>query len=173
MSYTLRRCGPKDAARLALIAQAAFLEAFAGQLDGADILEHCRRKNSEAYYRAWLAEPRAALWLAEVAPGAAPIGFAGLATPDLPLDTGAEDIELKRIYVLHRFHGGGAGQGLMSAALDHARDSGVARVLIGVKADNHRAIAFYKKNGFEIIGTRRFQVGANLYDDVVLARALA
>jgi diamine N-acetyltransferase len=80
---------------------------------------------------------------------------------------------LKRIYVFHRFHGGGAGQALFDTAIDHARASGAGRVLIGANAENVRAIAFYKKNGFSQIGTRQFLVGANLYDDVVLGRAFS
>ena len=46
------------------------------------------------------------------------------------------------------------------------------RLLLGVKDDNHRAIAFYTKQGFRQIATRRFDVGGTLYDDVVLARDL-
>ena len=38
-----------------------------------------------------------------------------------------------------------------------------------MKNDNHRAIGFYTKQGFRQIGTRRFDVGGTLYDDVVLA----
>ena len=43
------------------------------------------------------------------------------------------------------------------------------RLVLGVKNDNHRAIGFYTKQGFRQIGTRRFDVGGTLYDDVVLA----
>ena len=46
------------------------------------------------------------------------------------------------------------------------------RLLLGVKQDNERAIGFYRKQGFEQIATRRFDVGGTFYDDVVLARAL-
>jgi ribosomal protein S18 acetylase RimI-like enzyme len=49
---------------------------------------------------------------------------------------------------------------------------GHARLLLGVKADNARAIAFYEKQRFRLIDTRRFDVGGTLYDDVVLARDL-
>jgi ribosomal protein S18 acetylase RimI-like enzyme len=79
-------------------------------------------------------------------------------------------VELKKIYVLSRFHGSGIALQLLNAAVKHA--AGLNRLLLGVKADNHRAIAFYHKQGFDEIGTRRFDVGGTLYDDIVLARDL-
>ena len=80
------------------------------------------------------------------------------------------DIELKKIYLLSRFHGSGIARRLFDAALAGA--AGRKRLLLGVKNDNHRAIAFYTKQGFRQIATRRFDVGGTLYDDVVLARAI-
>ncbi len=59
----------------------------------------------------------------------------------------------------------------MAAAVAGA--AGHDRLLLGVKADNHRAIAFYRKQGFKPIATRQFNVGGTLYDDLVLARPLA
>jgi diamine N-acetyltransferase len=172
-AFSIRRAASADALALSLVAQGAFLESFAGQVDGADIIAHVAGKSSQASFAAWLSEPQGALWLAEMAPGRAPIGYAGLTTPDalsVPIEPG--DIELRRIYLFHRFHGGGAARALLDAALAHARDAGARRMLIGVNAENARAIAFYRKNGFTQIGTRQFLVGANRYNDVVLARIL-
>jgi len=88
------------------------------------------------------------------------------------LDAAREgDVELKKIYVLSRFQGTGTAQRLMAEAVSAAEGS--KRLLLGVKDDNHRAIAFYKRQGFEVIGTRQFDVGGALYDDLVLARNLS
>ena len=59
----------------------------------------------------------------------------------------------------------------MDAAVDAAR--GFQRLLLGVYRGNHRAIAFYRKSGFEQIAERRFEIGGTFYDDIVLARPLA
>ncbi|CAM3302802.1 GNAT family N-acetyltransferase [Sphingomonas antarctica] len=82
------------------------------------------------------------------------------------------DVELKRIYALSRFHGSGIGTALMEYAVSAATESGARRLLLGVFAQNHRAIAFYRKKGFEQLATRKFNVGGTDYDDVVLARQL-
>ncbi len=171
--FTIRRAVPGDEEALALLGRATFLEAFAGVLQGPDILTHCRVQHAESKYRHWLESGESAVYLAEETFGHAPIGYSVLTTPDLPLpDLDASDIELKRIYVLHRYQGTGLGPALMAKAIEESRARGMRRLLLGVYAENHRALAFYKKSGFEIIGTRTFQVGQMVCDDYVLGRIL-
>lgn len=170
MTIMLRRCGPDDAPALSLIGQATFLESYAGIIPGTDILAHCARQHAVSLYDDWLAAPKAPLWLAEL--DGAPIGYAGLAAPDLPVAIDASDVELKRIYVFSKFQAQKVGYQLMEAASAEARTLGFGRVLLGVAKFNTRALAFYQRSGFAIVGERRFEVGANVYDDHVMARAL-
>ena len=104
--------------------------------------------------------------------GGAPVGYAVLGPADLPLETGGRDMELKRIYVLHRFHGEGIGRRLMHMALDGATATGAGRLLLGFFDGNHRALAFYARHGFVEAGRKPFQVGSRVYDDLVLGRPL-
>lgn len=169
----MRRAGADDADRLALIGGATFLETFAGVLDGDAVVAHCARVHTPEAYRQAL-EAGAAIWLAETAEGAAPIGFAMLSKADIPgMAPDGSDLELKRIYLLSRFNGRGLGAELMQAAADEAVARGAGRLLLGVYAGNARAIRFYERNGFERLSTRRFRVGDREYDDLVLARPLA
>ena len=170
-SWRVRPAHTADSAALALIGATTFLETFAGVLAGDAIVAHCARAHVPQAYADYLAGGASA-WLTELGPGNAPIGFALLTAADLP---GARegDVELKRIYTLSRFHGRGIGAALMDAALDAAKAAkGAERLLLGVYAGNSRAIAFYRKQGFEPIGERRFDVGGTLYDDIVLAKPL-
>jgi ribosomal protein S18 acetylase RimI-like enzyme len=167
----IRRAGPADSERLALIGQATFVETFAGVLDGDDIVAHCAAQHSAAHYAGALGDGVTSAWLAEL--GRAPVGFVTTSRCTLPVaDVGPDDVEVKRIYVLHRFHGQRVGDRLLRAALDEARAAGKRRALLGVYAGNQRAIAFYTRQGFYRAGQRQFQVGANRYDDIVLAREL-
>ncbi|KTE14083.1 GNAT family N-acetyltransferase [Sphingopyxis sp. H115] len=168
VQWRVRPATRDDAAALALIGAATFLETFAGILDGDAIVGHCERAHSRAAYEAYI-DAGAQAWLAEIEPGQAPVGFALSAAPDLP-GARAGDWELKRIYSLSRFHGSGLGAALMRAAVNAA--AAHDRLLLGVYARNARAIAFYRKQGFDQIAERRFDVGGKLYDDVVLARPL-
>ena len=163
----IRAATPADALRLSLVASATFLETFAGMIDGDALVRHCETAHDPGGLAAVM-QAGALAWLAEV--DGAPVGYAMLATP--ALDAAQDgDIELKKIYLLSRFHGSGAARDLFDAVLAGA--GGHRRMVLGVKADNARAIAFYRKQGFDQIATRRFDVGGTLYDDVVLARPLA
>ena len=168
---SIRRANPADSRALSLVGSGTFLETFAGALNGADIVAHCVTEHSPSVYDALLTSGEAAVWLAESLEGAAPVGYAVLDRAKLPAAE-RDDLEIKRIYLLARFHGTGVGAGLMTAALDEAKCRGARRALLGVYAQNHRALAFYAKHGFTRIGERHFKVGANTYFDHILAREL-
>jgi len=168
--WRIRPAGAQDSDRLALVGAATFLETFAGILDGAAIVAHCGREHRPAAYEAYLGGG-AVGWLGETEVATGPVGYAMVAAATLP-GTEPGDLELKRIYVLSRFHGSGLGRGLMDAAIDHARRAGAPRLLLGVYRGNDRALAFYARNGFVRIAERLFQVGDRHYEDFVLARPL-
>ncbi|MGH6743781.1 acetyltransferase (GNAT) family protein [Novosphingobium sp. PhB57] len=168
--WRIRPAGADDADALSLVAAATFLESFAGLVDGAGIVAHCLKQHSAENYRKYLANGARA-WLAEVEPGHAPVGYALLCRPELEL-AGEGDLELKRIYLFSRFQGSMMA-GTMMRIVREAAATSHSRLLLGVKNDNHRALAFYAKHGFETIGTRTFDVGGKTYDDFVLALNLA
>lgn len=169
---TLRPARADDAERLAHIGVATFIDSYTFDIDGAAMVAHCTRQHARTVYEAYLTDPAASVWLAEYAATGAPIGYAVNCPPDLPVPPEPGDIELKRIYVLSRFHGTGTGERLMRAALEDAADRGAPRLLLGTYQDNRRAVAFYTRHGFELIGTRKFEVGGTLYDDIVMAKRL-
>ena len=169
--WTVRRARPGDAEALALVGAATFLETYAGEMPGADIVAHCGARHDAVLYADWLAHGWP-IWLAE-APQGAPVGYAVLSEPDIP-QRAPGDLELKRIYALSRLHGSGVGQALFGLAVEEARARGAPRLLVGAYANNHRALAFYRRRGFREIGARSFSVGATTFDDdVVLALELA
>lgn len=171
VDYSLRERGPECAETLALVGPASFLEAFAGVLEGDDILAHCRNTHSLAKYTAWLTQPETRACIAEVK--GAPVGYALLCAPDLPIPTTPDDLELKRIYLLHRFQGIGIGAALMRWSIETAGKMGKQRLLLGVHDGNRKAIAFYHRHGFHQVGTRNYQVGNTICSDLVLGTPLA
>ena len=167
LDVAIRPADAGDELRLALISAATFLETFAGAIAGDALVAHCEAQHARETYQNHLVLGARA-WLAEL--GGAPIGYAMLTEPELQVAQSG-DLELKRIYVLSRFHGSGVAARLLEAVL--ATAAGSKRLLLGVKADNERAIAFYRKQDFSQIGTRQFDVGGTLYNDVVLARNIS
>lgn len=168
----IRRCTGADAAALALIGQCTFLETYADILPGTAIIAHCSKAHSLKLYTDWLADSAFQHWLAE-APGGAPVGFMVVAPPDLPLPgVSDKDAEIKRIYLLSKFQGAGVGKRLIEEAVSHAAERQAKRLLLGVYAQNHAAIAFYERSGFAQVGARSFHVGGNDYDDFIMGRTL-
>lgn len=172
-SVQVRECTAADAAVLALVGGATFLEAFAGFIPGEAILAHSRKNHTSEACAALFARAGTRGWLAEVEPGGAPVGYALLTAPEFPEGlVEAGDLELRRIYLFSRFHGTGAGRTMMEFAIAAAREQGARRLLLGVHPENHRALAFYRKNGFVQVGVRQFQVGSSRFEDPVFALTL-
>lgn len=170
--FKLRRCVPGDEPMLSLVGGASFLEAFAGVLDGPDILAHFHKNHSLEAYEKYLTRAENRIYVAEVAPGDAAVGYIVCTAPDFPMETGPGDYELRRIYLLHRFQGMGIGKALMDQAIASGREQGFTRLLLGVYGKNHGAIRFYEKAGFTQTGERFFTVGATTHHDAVMARPL-
>lgn len=161
-----------DAQALSLVGGASFLEAFAGILEAQDMLAHVAKNNSAEAFVKYMALPTTRCVLAEAQPGDGPVGYIVCCEPDLPVELTPQDYELRRIYLLHRFQGLGIGRALMDAAVEHARQLGRTRLLLGVYGKNHDAIRFYEKCGFQQIGERFFTVGSTTHHDAVMARAV-
>lgn len=169
MERLLRRAAADDAEALSLVAGATFLEAYAGFMNRDDMQAHLASKSSPERFRAWIADTRAIVTIAETPGSRAPIGYTLLTDPDLPVDRRDGDIELLRIYTLATTWGSGLGADLMARALDDARAGRCRRMLLGVHPENQRAHRFYERHGFRVIGRRTFMVGNSLFDDPIYA----
>jgi len=77
-----------------------------------------------------------------------------------------------RFCVDRPWHGRGLAQTLMAATADTARAAGGSTLWLGVWERNGRAIAFYRKCGFEDVGTHSFVLGDDHQRDRVLVRRL-
>jgi len=54
--------------------------------------------------------------------------------------------------------------------LDEAKSTGSRSIWLGVWEHNPRALAFYKRWGFEIVGRQAFLLGQDLQQDFVMVR---
>lgn len=76
--------------------------------------------------------------------------------------------EIERIYVLKTFLGQKIGQILFDKAIEIGREKNLEYVWLGVWEENHRAIRFYEKNGFEIFGKHDFVLGKDVQTDLLM-----
>lgn len=79
-----------------------------------------------------------------------------------------ESLEIERIYVLNEYHGKKVGQLLYERAFSIARENKVNYLWLGVWEKNHRAISFYKRNGFKEFDKHIFRLGDDEQTDVMM-----
>lgn len=167
-----RHADEQDAAALSILGSATFLASFAHDHPGNALLAHIRTAHGEAYYRAALAHPACTVLIGET-PLGAPVGYALITQPDLPIATqDGRDLELKRIYLLGGWQGGGNGDMAMELVIANARARRADRLLLAVYPQNDRARRFYARHGFKQIGEMTFMVGDVPFRDLIYARDL-
>lgn len=167
--------------RKADLADATELAAFGARLF-VDSYEHLmERAELDAYVRDHFTPPRQHAELMDLATttflalAPAIAGYAQVTAgsrPDCPLAATAP-AELKRIYVEHGLHGHGIARELLGRAEAEARRRGCDVLWLAVWEINDRAIAFYSKNGFQVIGRQGFPIGHQVQTDYVMAKTLA
>ncbi len=154
----IRRANPDDAAALAEVGAATFIESFGHLYVPADLEAFLGESHSVAAYADALANPDYALWLAE-RDGTA-IGYAQAGPCGLPhADAQASDGELKRLYLLTGEQNAGIGQALFEQAIAWLQRGGPRTLWISVWSENFGAQRFYARHGFEFAGEYAFIVG--------------
>jgi len=80
----------------------------------------------------------------------------------------ANAFEIERIYVDQAYLGKKIGQLLFQKAIDLAKVKKASYVWLGVWEENHRALAFYKKNGFIPFDKHIFKLGNDEQTDIMM-----
>ncbi len=83
-----------------------------------------------------------------------------------------EEGEVAGIMVMERHTGKGIGSKLFRNVLEAARKAGLSRLIVKTEKDNHRAISFYKKMGFKLIGESVEKTSGTEVDIVILSMNL-
>ena len=164
----IRKGDPRDAADLSRLAARLFRLAYEGQMPERDLELYIAEDFGLAQQRRELEDHRIATLLAEI--DGEIVGYAQLRQKPVPVE-GDFDIalELWRIYLERACQGAGIGRRLLAAVGKSARNLGAERIWLGVWEQNCAALAFYRRNGFEAIGSQPFEIGTELHTDIVMA----
>jgi len=171
VTFTIRRATANDAGRLAELAARTFSDTYAAYNDPADMAVHISARYGPSKQAEELADAGSTYIVAELADQL--IGYAYLVSQQAPGDVALDaPVEVVRFYVASPWHGRGVAQGLMEACVAEARRQGGRTLCLGVWQENARAIAFYQRAGFTIVGTTAFQLGSQRQLDHVMAMSL-
>ncbi|MGV3540030.1 MAG: GNAT family N-acetyltransferase [Rufibacter sp.] len=155
--FTIVKATPAHLELLVALGQQTFLESHGHSAAQADIDFYLAEKYTPAAILEELREP-ANLYHLLYYQGK-PAGFSkivlnsGHANIALPAVT-----KLERIYILQEFYAVKAGQELFTFNLELSKANGQKGMWLFTWKENHRAIRFYQKNGFQIIGSYDFQI---------------
>ena len=170
---SIRIAKPADAALLADLARRTFHDAYAGSNPlPTDLQVHMARHFGERQQGAELADPAATTLVVEQ-DGVA-IGYALLAADDPPESVaGVAPIQIRRFYLDQAWTGRGVAQTLMTAVEQAARRREGRTLWLVAWNRNFRALAFYRKCGFQEVGTMPYLFGNTVEIDTVMARPIA
>jgi diamine N-acetyltransferase len=167
----IRPATTADAAAWSVFAQRTFVETFAKDNTPEDMDAYVRAAFSVELQTREIAEPGALVLLAlnssEVA------AYAHLARTSVPASVGdAEAIELMRFYVGREWQGSGLATTLIRETMQQSMMRGARTLWLGVWEHNARAIAFYRKHGFRVVGSHPFLLGSDRQTDLEMAISL-
>jgi ribosomal protein S18 acetylase RimI-like enzyme len=159
MDIELRRGQPDDAGMLTPLARQTFVESHGHSASAEDILQYMERKLTEDILRDELAD--AANWFTLAFLDGMLAGYAKIIFNQPHKDIAVTPVaKLERIYTLASVHGRGVGQALWDHQLDLARQHGQKGIWLYTWTENHRAIAFYRRNGMVVAGRHDFEISA-------------
>ncbi|MGN5239954.1 MULTISPECIES: GNAT family N-acetyltransferase [unclassified Rhodococcus (in: high G+C Gram-positive bacteria)] len=175
-AVSVERAGIWDAERIADVAATTFPLACPPDATGADIAAFIETALTAERFSEYLTDPARTVLEATIDGEIVGYLMAIDTPPDDPeiaaLLTARRSIEISKLYVLPGQHGTGVSNALMGAVVELGRSGGHDGLWLGVNQQNARARRFYAKEGFEVVGERRFTVGSQVHEDYVMERIL-
>src|SRR5262249_28224293 len=149
---------PLHAPLISQIGRVSFSEAFAQHFQvKEDLMNYLDHTYNSARISASIGKPNNAFFIAYN--NASPVGFIKLKKRSHHNFFPEEgQSEIQKIYLLSSFHGSGASDRLMRAALEMAESINSKLVWLDVIIENERAIRFYQKYGFIRAGHHEFRI---------------
>ncbi len=160
-----------DVKKLQEIGKTTFFEAFAEVNTEENMNEYLENSFSEEKLKAELSDKNSQIYFAvfdNKVIGYLKINFGAAQTEKLDLNA----LEIERIYLSKAFYGQQVGQLLYQKAIDVAHQIQASYVWLGVWEENHRALKFYKKNGFKAFGKHSFWLGDDEQTDLMMKKQL-
>lgn len=163
---------PADADRLSAFGRRVFAATFAADNDPGDLHAYLETAYTPEMQAAEIRDAAITTLLAGA--GDDCFGFAQVRVTEVP---GCVDdptsIEIWRLYVDPAWHGRGVAAALMEAGCADIVRRGGGSAWLGVWERNARAQAFYRKQGFEPVGTHTFVLGSDEQTDQIWMKRLA
>jgi ribosomal protein S18 acetylase RimI-like enzyme len=165
----IRQAVDDDAPALSLLAEKTFRDAFSASNTAANMQLHCVASYAPALQLAEIRDASRETWVADTDAGL--VAYVQLRLDaSSPAISGGRPVEIQRFYVDASHHGVGLAHQLMAHVLRRTAAAGSRVLWLGVWERNLRALAFYRKWDFEVVGEHTFQVGDDPQRDLIMRR---
>ena len=165
----IRTANAGDIAVISAIGHESFRKAYEESSQPDDLVAHLESFFSVAAIRGEMQLPGHTYLLA--LHGGVAAGFVKIRESARPDDIPASRaLELQQLYVLPDQQRFGIGGRLIEAAARDAEEKAADGIWLSVWEEAAWAVSCYRKNGFEVVGTTRFQLGTSVYSDLLMWR---
>ena len=169
LQLVIRLVKSQEVEDLVKIGRHTFIEAFAAQNSEEDLLLYVDSAFTTEQMSQQIKNPFCEHYFAVIEDHI--IGYLKLNTGSAQTEKQDDEaLEVERIYVLKNFIGQGIGQSLLDKAFQRSREKGCKAIWLGVWNKNERAIRFYQKNGFKVVGQHVFLLGTDEQTDFIMRR---
>jgi len=166
-TVTFIKVGLQDVEKLQAISRVTFIQTFSADNTAADMEAYLNTSFSIEKLTKEINHPDSEFYFAQE--NDLIIGY-------LKVNTGAAQtekkeaaaFEIERIYVDQIYLGKKVGQLLFNKAIEIAKQKNAIYLWLGVWEENHRALAFYKKNGFVPFDKHIFKLGNDEQTDIMM-----
>lgn len=153
----IRKANPQDYALLTEIGKITFLEAHGNSAPPADLEAYIQEKYTHEILKKELESPDNHYYILYHNGQAA--GYSKIVFNAPHSNIPIENItKLDRIYLLKEFYGLDLGSVLLDFNIELSKENHQAGIWLFTWVENLRAIRFYQKNGFKIIGSHHFKI---------------
>lgn len=167
----IRRALASDSKALSRLAEKTFRETFSSGSRPSDMQKFCEDNYNPEIQLQEINDSNLVTILAESEGQLAGFAQVQLESPKEGL-SGTSQSELSRLYVLSQWQGSGVAHKLMSEVLASVAKVQSDCLWLGVWENNARAIAYYSKYDFTIVGEHIFKVGSDPQRDLLMALQL-
>lgn len=144
---------------LAKIGKEAFLEAHGKSASKKDIQAFIEKNYTEKSFYRELMNPENIYHL--IYHENQVVGYSKVVLNQKNTNTNDQPItKLDRLYLLKEFYGQNFGSKLFDFIVTFSKEKKEQGIWLAVWVENHRAISFYRKKGFQIIGNYDFKISA-------------
>lgn len=159
-----------DAKDIAYLGRTTFSETF-GDLfqDNGDLPQYLEKTYADTKIASSFQNDNNVFFMALV--NNTPVGYAKLKIDSsTPFIAGKHIAQLQKIYVLQEYLSLKIGHGLQNAVFETAQHHKAEKIWLSVYKGNERAIRFYQKNDFSIVGHHNFSIGSHDFEFLGMAK---